>query len=217
MLNRLSNTLREPMNGLTHLAGAILAALGTALMIYKTCMPLDPWRLITFSVFGASMTAMYLASSFYHLLKVDEKWIALMRRIDHIMIFIFIASTYTPICLVSIKGGWGWSLFGVVWGIALSGFFIKVFWMNAPRWLSTLIYISMGWLCVVAAYPIIKAIQTEGLVWLAIGGIAHTIGAVIYALKKPNPLPRILGFHEIFHLFVMAGTFSHFMVIYKYV
>lgn len=115
--------------------------MGTILMICKTCMPVDPYRLITFFDFWCfHLTAMYLASSFYHLLKVDEKWITLLRRIDHIMIFIFIASTYTPICLVAIKGSWGWSLFGVVWGIALSGFFIKVFWMNAPRWLSTVFH-----------------------------------------------------------------------------
>jgi len=133
------------------------------------------------------------------------------------MIFILIAGTYTPVCLIPLRGGWGWSLFGIVWGFAIAGVFIKLYWMNAPRWLYTGIYLVMGWMVIVAIYPLIKVLPTGALAWLAAGGLFYTVGAVIYAIKRPNLVPGVFGFHEIWHLFVMAGSFSHWWVMMNFI
>jgi hemolysin III len=208
--------LREPMNGFTHFIGIIFVVLATILLIEISLSPNRPYHLISFSVFGFGMILLYTTSTLYHWLKLSDTGIMKLRRADHIMIFIYIAATYTPVCIVALKGILGWGLLIAVWLVALVGVIIKIFWMNAPRWLSTFIYILMGWLAVIVIYPLINAIQIGALIWLSIGGIFYTIGAVIYALKKPDPYPGILGFHEIFHLFVLLGTFSHFWMIYRY-
>jgi hemolysin III len=133
------------------------------------------------------------------------------------MIFFYIAATYTPICLIPLRGPWGWSLFGVVWGIALGGIVMKIFWLSAPRWLSTSIYLAMGWLVLVGIYPLAKAMSPASLAWLVAGGLVYSLGAVIYAVKWPDPLPRRFGFHEIFHLFVIGGSACHYVLMYWYV
>jgi hemolysin III len=133
------------------------------------------------------------------------------------MIFVLIAGTYTPICLVPLRGAWGWSLFGIVWGMALVGLVLKLFWIQAPRWLSTSIYLLMGWICVIAIYPIVQTVPTGGVIWLAMGGLFYSIGAIIYGIKWPDPFPRVFGFHAIWHLFVLGGSFCHFWMIYSYV
>jgi hemolysin III len=119
--------------------------------------------------------------------------------------------------MIALKNNLGWTLLFIIWSIALAGILIKIFWIQAPRWLSTTIYVLMGWMAIVVIIPLIEVLQVQALVWLLIGGVFFTIGAVIYALKKPDPYPGILGFHEIFHLFVLAGSFSHFWMIYKYI
>jgi hemolysin III len=209
--------LREPMNGFTHFIGILFAIVATILLIGLSLNPYKPSHLISFSIFGFGMILLYTTSTLYHWLKLSEAGILKLRRADHIMIFIYIAATYTPVCIVALKGNLGWGLLIAVWLVALVGVVIKIFWMNAPRWLSTFIYILMGWLAVIVIYPLVSAIQIGALVWLSIGGVFYTIGAVIYALKKPDPYPGILGFHEIFHLFVLLGTFSHFWMIYRYI
>jgi len=133
------------------------------------------------------------------------------------MIFVLIAGTYTPICLVPLHGKWGWTMLVLIWAFALSGIFLKIFWMNAPRWLSTLIYVVMGWLAVVAFVPLEKAVSWQGIGLLLAGGIAYTIGAVIYGLKKPNITLKNFGFHEIFHVFVMVGSSLHIAFMFQYV
>jgi hemolysin III len=140
-----------------------------------------------------------------------------LRRIDHMMIFLLIAASYTPVCLILLKGGWGWSLFGCIWGFAVLGILLKVFWLQAPRWLYTVVYIVMGWLAIVALWPLAKVLSLGGFLWLFAGGLFYTFGAVIYATKKPNPWPKVIGFHEIFHVFVMLGSFSHFWLMYRYI
>ena len=209
--------LRDPVSGLTHFIGAILAVVGLILLIYKSVDPVKPWHLVTFSVFGAGLILLYTSSTLYHWLPFSEKGIQRMRRLDHMMIFILIAATYTPICLIPMRGPWGWSLFGSVWGLATLGILLKFFWLQAPRWFSTMIYILMGWLVVVGIWPLIQALKLGGFMWVLIGGLFYTVGAIIYALKKPDPWPNIFGFHEIFHIFVMLGSFSHFWVMYRYV
>jgi len=209
--------LRDPVSGLTHFIGAILSVVGLILLIYKSVDPVKPWHLVTFSVFGAGLILLYTSSTLYHWLPFSEKGIQRMRRLDHMMIFILIAATYTPICLIPMRGPWGWSLFGSVWGLATLGILLKFFWLQAPRWFSTMIYILMGWLVVVGIWPLIQALKLGGFMWVLIGGLFYTVGAIIYALKKPDPWPNIFGFHEIFHIFVMLGSFSHFWVMYRYV
>ncbi|MTI95370.1 MAG: hemolysin III family protein [Firmicutes bacterium] len=208
--------LKDPISGLTHFVGALLAVAGLVLLVVFGYMEGTAWHVVSFAIFGASMILLYTASTLYHWLPLGEKGSAIMRRIDHMMIYVLIAGTYTPVCLVAIRGGWGWSLFGSIWGLAIAGIVLKIFWLDAPRWLATSFYLFMGWLAVVAFYPLIHSVPIGGIFWLVFGGILYSIGAVIYAVKKPN-LHRHFGFHEIFHLFVMAGSFSHFLLMWRYI
>jgi len=209
--------LRDPVSGLTHCIAAVLAVVGTVMLIMRSVDPALPWHIVTFSIFGGGMILLYTASTLYHWLPVSEEWIRFLRRVDHSMIFFYIAATYTPICLIPLRGPWGWSIFGVIWGLAVFGIIMKIFWITAPRWLSTGIYLAMGWLVMVGIYPLYKAIPGAALAWLAGGGVVYSVGAVIYALKWPDPIPNHFGFHEIFHLFVIGGTACHFVVMYFYV
>lgn len=209
--------LKEPINGLTHLIGALFSIAGLVLLVYFAAIKGTVWHVVSFSIFGASLILLYTSSTLYHWLPLSERGTKIFRRIDHIMIFILIAGTYTPVCLVSLRGGWGWSLFGVVWGIAVAGIVLKMFWLQAPRWLYILVYVFMGWLAIIALLPLIRSIPLDGLGWLLIGGIFYSVGALIYGLKRPNIIPGWFGFHEIFHILTMAGSFSHFWLMFKYV
>lgn len=208
---------RDPMSGFTHCIGALLAVFGTVLLILRSISPAMPWHIVTFSIFGGGMILLYTASTLYHWLPVSDKWILFLRRVDHSMIFFYIAATYTPICLIPLRGPWGWALFGVIWGLAIGGIFMKIFWLSAPRWFSTLVYLAMGWLALVGIYPLVQSLPWEALIWLAGGGIVYSLGAVIYAMKWPDPFPRRFGFHEIFHLFVIGGSACHFALMYWYI
>lgn len=209
-------TFREPINALTHIAGAFASLVGLILLVVFASIYAEAWHIVSFSIFGATLLMMYTASSLYHAMNLSEKGIANMRRIDHVMIFLLIAGTYTPFCLVPLRGAWGWTLFGLVWSMALIGIVLKIFFMNIPRWISTAIYLVMGWLCVAAIYPLSKTLETASLIWLITGGVFYSVGAVIYGLKRPNPYPNFLGFHEIWHLFVLAGSFCHFWSVFRY-
>ncbi len=209
--------LRDPMNGLTHFIGVLLSTVGMIALLTRGDKPFSEWQQFSFSVFGIGMVLLYSFSTLYHWLPLKDKKLQLFRQIDHIMIFVFIAATYTPICLITLNGTWGWSIFWTTWAIAVGGVFLKIFWLNAPRFLYTAIYLLMGWIIIVAIWPLSKAVASEALLWMFGGGVFYSVGAVIYALKKPNPWPKILGFHEIFHLFIMAGTFAHFWMIYNYI
>ena len=208
--------LREPVNGLTHCLGAVLALVGAVLLLARVASPAMPWHIVTFAVFGTAMVMLYTASTLYHWLPLSEAGVRLWRRIDHCMIFVYIAATYTPICLIPLRGPWGWSLFGSVWALALAGIFVKVFWLHAPRWLSTGLYLGMGWMVIVGVYPLVVSLPAGALWWLLAGGLFYTVGAVVYASRWPN-VARHFGFHELFHVFVMAGSFCHFLVMYQYV
>ena len=201
----------DPVSGLTHLVFAVAAVIGATVLITLAAVHHKWWHLGAFIVYGASLFLLYLASSLYHLLPVSERAKRILRQFDHVAIFLLIAGTYTPLCLVPLRGPWGWSLFGAVWALALAGMFLAVFAVDAPRWLTTVVYLALGWLVVVAGWPLVHRLSTEGLVWLALGGAFYTAGAVIYAAKKPNPVPHVFGFHEIFHIFVMLGSLAHFL------
>lgn len=209
--------LREPMNGLTHFAGILFGIAALILLLTRSSMPFTALHAVSFSIFGSAMILLYTFSTLYHWLTLKESTLEILRKIDHIMIFIFIAATYTPVCLVTLGGGWGWSMFGTVWGLTIAGFVLKIFWLNTPRWLYTAIYLMMGWVIIIGIWPLVQSLAFGGIMWLAAGGIFYSIGAVIYGTKKPDPWPGFFGFHEIFHLFVLAGSLSHFWLMYLYV
>lgn len=209
--------LKDPVSGLTHLAGALLAVAGLVALIHVAADRGSAVRMVAFVIFGAALILLYTASAVYHLVRASGRGGRMLRRLDHMMIFILIAGSYTPFCLVSLRGAWGWALLGSIWGLAVAGVFMKIFWLEAPRWLSTGIYVAMGWAIVAASYPLVHAVSLDGLAWLFIGGLFYSVGAALYATKWPNPLPNIFGFHEIWHIFVMAGSLSHFFAVLHYV
>lgn len=209
--------LREPMNGFTHFLGIIFSIMVIILLPSAANTEGSPLFTTTYLIFGTAMFMLFTASTLYHWLPADGKKLELLRKIDHIMIFVFIAASYTPVCMITLKGAWGYSILAVVWLAAAGGFFMKIFWLNAPRKLYTGIYLLMGWVVIAGIYPLINALSAAGMMWLAAEGVLYTTGAFIYAFRKPDPLPGILGFHEIFHLFILAGAFCQFMVIYRYV
>ncbi|MDF2532452.1 MAG: hemolysin, partial [Clostridia bacterium] len=178
--------MREPVSGLTHLIGAVLSAIGLILMIYYAASEGTVWHIVSFSIFGGSLILLYTASTLYHLLNISEKGVRVLRKIDHMMIYILIAGTYTPICLIPLRGGWGYSMLITIWGIAITGIIMKLLWFDAPRWLYTVFYLVMGWLIVIALWPIAKAVPIAGLMWLVAGGLLYSIGAVIYGTKWPR-------------------------------
>jgi len=210
-------SFRDPISGLTHFIGIILSVIGTIVLLTRNEEPFTVYHTTSFFIFGFSMTLLYTISTLYHWLPLSEKNLITVRKIDHIMIFVFIAASYTPVCLITLRESWGWLILVIVWGLTLVGFFLKLFWINAPRFLYTSIYLLMGWIIIAAVLPLSKVMPSQGLLWLALGGVFYSTGAVIYAIKKPDPLPNVFGFHEIFHLFIMAGSFSIYWMIYKYV
>ncbi|RMF07655.1 MAG: hemolysin III family protein [Candidatus Neomarinimicrobiota bacterium] len=209
--------LKDPLAGATHFLAVLLALPATTWLLWKAAQVATGWHLVSFAVFGAGMILLYSASTLYHWLPDTPRLEAVFRRLDHMMIFVLIAATYTPICLVPLRGGWGWSLLGIVWGIALTGIVMKTVWIQAPAWLSTLMYLFMGWLVVIGLKPLTAALSAGALFWLTLGGVFYTLGAIIYAVNRPNPWPRWLGAHEIFHLLTMAGTGAHVWLMARYV
>jgi len=207
---------REPVNALSHMAGSLASLAGLTLMVVMAAIKADTWHVVSFAVFGTTLVFMYTASFLYHGLNLSARSLARFRRIDHIMIFLVIAGSYTPLCLVPLRGPWGWSLFGIIWGLAVAGIIIKLFWMNLPRWISTLIYLGMGWLCVAAVFPLMRILDPAPLIWLALGGVCYSAGAVVYVLKRPDPFPGVFGFHEIWHMCVLLGSACHFWLVFRY-
>ncbi len=214
----LARVFREPANALTHLIGLVLAVVGTVTLIVVSVG--DPWRLASALVFGGSMVLLYTASTLLHGVRAGPGVIKRLRVFDHAAIFVLIAGTYTPITLVSLRlvsPAWSWALFSTVWGLALLGVVFKLFWIGAPRWLSVALYVGLGWLAVVAVAPLLTALPVGALVWLLVGGVFYTGGAIIYARKRPDPWPRTFGFHALWHLCVLAGTACHFVMVLAYV
>ena len=199
--------IREPVNGASHLVGLLLAGAGTILLLR---MAQGPSELVAFGIYGATLILLYGASTLYHTLPLPERPLRALRTLDHIAIYFLIAGTYTPVALITLKGRLGWTLLTAVWLIALAGIPFKLFYLHAPVWLSTGTYLAMGYLALVAVVPIAHAVSSGGLAWLIAGGLAYTIGAVIYARQRPDPFPGRFGHHEIWHLLVLAGSGCHF-------
>lgn len=214
----MGNYLREPVNGFTHMAGAILSFIGLLAMVIKaTLYNPSATAISSVIVFGISLILLYSASATYHLVVSSDKVINFLRRLDHAMIFILIAGSYTPFCLIALNGPTGWILFGVILTTAIAGVCFKLIWFNCPRWISTSIYVAMGWISVFLISPLHKALSSQGIFLLILGGVFYTIGAIIYATKPKFLNFKYLGFHEIFHIFIILGSLSHFLCVFNYV
>ena len=207
---------REPFSGFSHLVGLILSITGLVFLIREGIKRGTAWHIVSFAIFGASLILLYSASSLYHLLPLAEHGVWVLRRLDHMMIYILIAGTYTPFCLIPLRGAWGWGLLVPIWLMAITGAAITAFRLDAPRWVTTAIYTVMGWAVAIAAKPLL-AVVPGGFYWLLIGGLFYTIGAICYGAKWPRLKPGIFSFHELWHLFVMAGSISHYWAIFRYV
>lgn len=199
----------EKLNAITHLVAAVLALVGAAVLVVLAALGGDPWKVVSVSIYGVTLVLLYTFSALYHSLRGRAK--AILRKLDHQSIYLLIAGSYTPFCLVTLRGGWGWPLFGVVWGLAVIGS-LQEFWADKARILSVVIYVVMGWAAVVALVPLHKALGSAGLAWLVAGGLFYTLGIVFYALDA-----RVTHFHGVWHLFVMAGSAAHYVAIVRYV
>lgn len=200
----------ERLNSVTHLLGTALAAAGAAVLVVLAARQGDPWKIVSFSIYGAMLFALYALSTLYHSARGKVKDV--LRKLDHCSIYLLIAGTYTPFTLVTLRGAWGWSLFGVIWGLAALGIAQEAWLAKGPRILSVVIYILMGWLSVIAVQPLIAALTPAGFAWLAAGGLFYTGGIIFYALDE-----KLRHGHGIWHVFVLAGSASHYLAILFYV
>ena len=203
--------LREPVNSLTHWAGAILALIGlVALLIVGWGRPAKDISLL---IYGVSLIFLFSASATYHMVRVKEKALEIFRKVDHSAIYFLIAGTYTPFCINAFTGFWKWGMLTIIWSLALIGIGIKVFIIRVPRWVNASIYIAMGWLVVGASGQLLAALPVWVITWLIIGGVVYTLGAVVYITKIFNFVPGVFGFHEVWHIFVLVAAIAHFIAV----
>lgn len=200
----------ERFNSISHLVGSALALIGTVFLIVAGAQAVDPWKIVSFSIYGATLFFLYLASTLYHSFRgrAKEIWC----KFDHCTIYLLIAGSYTPLALVSLRGAWGWSLFGVVWGLALFGIIQEIWLARGKRILSLILYVLMGWLAVIAILPLMGTLGRAGFLWLLAGGLAYTIGIIFYVNDT-----RWRHMHGIWHLFVLAGSACHYVTMLNYV
>jgi len=211
--------LKDPGSSISHFIGMMMALFAALPLMIKVSTNPDRLHVLSLAIFILSMILLYAASTFYHALNLSEKANRRLKKLDHMMISVLIAGTYTPVCVIVLGGKVGYSLLALVWGIAIAGILIKAFWITCPKWFSSLLYIAMGWICVLAFTQIINSLSAQAFGWLLAGGIIYTIGGVIYALKLPifNSKHKNFGSHEIFHLFVLAGSACHFIMMYFFI
>jgi len=200
----------ERFNSITHLVGAVLAMAGGILLIVLGARAGDPWKIVSFSIYGAMLLCLYLASTLYHSLKGRAKRI--WCKFDHCAIYLLIAGSYTPFALVSLRGAWGWSLFGGVWGLAILGIVQEIWLAKGLRIFSLILYVLMGWLAIIAVFPLIHALTWDGFLWLAAGGVVYTVGIAFYATDE-----KWRYGHGVWHLFVLGGSACHYVAVLRYV
>ena len=215
----ISFRIREPGSALTHFAGLILFSIGAGPLLVKAKMSGNTAVLAGMLVFVISTCILYAASTAYHTVVTDERKTTFFRKLDHMSISVMIAGTYTPVCLTVLSERGGIRLLAAIWALAVSGIILKLAWITCPKWLSSSVYLAMGWLCVFALKDLVQVLPGRAFVWLLLGGIFYSAGAVIYALhpKKFNERHPYFGSHEIFHVFIMLGTACHFIVMYCYI
>lgn len=210
--------LREPINGLTHLIGAVLSLIAFITMIIKVILLNGTFiDYLAISLFGAGMILLYSASATYHSVISTPTVIKALKRVDHSMIFLLITGSYAPLCLIALHNSVGYTLFTAVAIAAIVGIIFKIYWITCPKWISSVIYIGIGWFAIFAIYPLSKVLAPAGLFLLILGGVMYTIGGVIYALKSEKIRIGAFGGHEIFHIFIMLGTLCHFICVFSYV
>lgn len=212
-------TIREPGSAITHFIAMMMAVFAAVPLLIKAGIQSGQENLLAMAIFMGSMILLYGASATYHSVDLTGRSLRIFRKLDHMMIFVLIAGSYTPVCLIVLGGKLGYTLLALVWGIAAVGMLIKAFWITCPKWFSSIIYIAMGWVCVLVFGPLLNTLSTPAFLWLLAGGIIYTVGGVIYALKFPifNSKHKSFGSHEVFHLFVMGGSICHFIFMYLYV
>jgi len=198
----------EWFNSISHLIGAVAAMAGLVVLVVLASLQGNPWKIVSFSIYGATLVLLYTASALYH----SRPGHPLLQKLDHYAIYLLIAGTYTPFSLVTLHGAWGWSIFGIIWGLAVLGIIVDAVIKDGRRWLPVVIYLVMGWLALVALKPLLAALPAAGFAWLLAGGLFYTVGVVFYALDS-----RCRYFHEIWHLFVLAGSVTHYFTILFYV
>lgn len=211
--------VKDPGSAITHFIGMLMAIFAAIPLLIKAAHEPDRIYLVSIAVYAASLILLYAASTTYHTFNISKKVNTILKKIDHMMISVLIAGSYTPICLLVLGGRMGWILLAIVWGFAITGILIKAFWVFCPKWVSSVLYIGMGWTCVLAFTQLLNSLSPAAFGWLLAGGIIYTVGGVIYALKLPifNSKHKNFGSHEIFHLFVMGGSLCHFVVMYAFV
>jgi hemolysin III len=212
------NSLKYPIRSLIGAIAVLFSVTASILLVCRAAAQGSAWHVAAFSIYGISLITLWTISTLYHSLNVSKGVNRTLEQIDHAMIYFLIAGTYTPICLIVLSGSWGWSLFGINWALAITGIVLKIVFRRPAKWLRMLFfifYIIMGWLLIIAWFPLVKAMPQAGLYWLILGGIFYTVGAGIFNLRKVA-VPKF-GAHEIWHLFVLSGSFCHFWVMYNYV
>lgn len=202
--------MKEPVNTWTHFATFLAAVAGLVFVVVMTRA--DPARLITMTIYGVSVITLFGASSLYHWVKTTPRRELLLKKIDHVSIYFLIAGSYTPLFYFALSGAWRWAMLGAVWGLAISGMLLKLWFISLPRWISTVFYVLLGWIAIIPFVQLVHSLPHLVLALMIGGGAAYTVGAVIYATKCCNFWPRRFGFHEIFHLFVSAGGVTHFIM-----
>jgi hemolysin III len=200
----------ERFNSISHLIGAALAATGSVVLIFLAARLGDPWKIVSFSIYGAMLLALYITSTLYHSTRGRAKNV--LRKFDHCAIYLLIAGSYTPFTLVSLRGPWGWSLFGTVWALALLGVVQEIWLAKGARVLSLVIYVLIGWLALIAIVPLISALSWGGFAWLAAGGLLYTVGIIFYATDD-----KLRHGHGVWHLFVLGGSAAHYFTVLFYV
>lgn len=215
-MSRYLKDARDPISSYTHFIGAVLSALGTAVLVWASVSRRVSWMTgFSAAVFGLSLVALYTTSATYHFVHGSDQKILRLRKLDHSMIYVLIAGSYTPMLLNLLAPPKSYLFTAVIWLCAAVGIAVKLFWFSAPRWFSTALYILMGW-AIAFDLPALGALPTGGIVLLTAGGVSYTVGGLMYAVKKPN-ISAAFGFHELFHLFVMLGSFLHFLVVLLYI
>jgi hemolysin III len=208
---KMFSKLREPVSGLMHLGGAIAALVGQIVLLVMGWPGVE--KIVAVLVYGLSLVGLFSASATYHLVNAGPKVTAALRKLDHSAIYLLIAGSYTPFCLLAFEGFFRWGMLAIVWTFAFVGIIVKLFYMGAPRWVSAVIYLLMGWLCVFAAGEMFDALPVFSLVWMIVGGVIYSLGAIVYATKIFDFVPGKFGFHEVWHIFVLLGAAAHFVAV----
>ena len=219
MANTIKKHVKDPGSAITHFIGMLMAVFASVPLLMKAAREPERIYVVSIIIYAASLILLYAAITNYHTVNKSNRNNTILKKIDHMMISVLIAGSYTPICLLVLRGKLGITLLAVVWSFAIAGIVIKAFWINCPKWVSSVLYIGMGWTCVLAFSQLLNTLSPAAFGWLLAGGIIYTVGGVIYALKLPlfNRKHQYFGSHEIFHLFVMGGSACHFVVMYAFV